>query len=112
MSRLTVFKDDAPGETVLRSEDPDRIASGLGCIGVRSERWESPVRLSPQDPAGTILAAYRPHLDRLMGESGADVIKLDGATPNKAAIREKFLSDHTHMSARGSCCSDHAAPRP
>ena len=99
MSRLTVFDDDQPGEPVLCCEDPDRIASELGRIGVRFERWESPVQLSPQDPPEAIIAAYRPHLDRLMGESNAgsaDVIKLDRHTPNLAAIREKFLSEHTH----------------
>lgn len=99
MSRLTIFNDDAPGEPLLRTEAPDRIASELGAIGVRFERWESPVELSPQDSAETILAAYRPHLDRLMGESGAgsaDVIKLDENTPNLPAIRDKFLSEHSH----------------
>ena len=99
MSRLTVFKDDAPDQAVLRTEAPDRIAQELARIGVRFERWDSPVRLSPRDSADVILAAYRPHLDRLMGESGAgsaDVIKLDASTPNLAAIRDKFLSEHTH----------------
>ena len=99
MSRLTVFEEDAPNDPVLRSEDPDRIAAELGRIGVRFERWESPVQLSPQDPPEVILAAYRPHLDRLMGESGAgsaDVIKMDKSTPNIAAIRQKFISEHTH----------------
>ena len=99
MSRLTVFEDDVPGQAVLCTEAPDRIASELERIGVRFERWESPVQLSPQDSPEVILAAYRPHLDRLMGESGAgsaDVIKLDPSTPNLAAIREKFLSEHTH----------------
>lgn len=103
MSRLTVFNEDAPGVAVLRTEDADRIAAELGRIGVRFERWENPegpgAQLSPQDSAETILAAYRPHLDRLMGDTGAgsaDVIKLDASTPNKAAIRDKFLSEHTH----------------
>ena len=99
MSRLTVFAQDAPGTPLLRTEDPGQIAAELGRIGVRFERWESPVQLSQDDSPDTILAAYRPYLDRLMGESGAgsaDVIKLNAATPNKAALREKFLSEHTH----------------
>ena len=99
MSRLTVFRDDAPGSPLLRTEDAGQIAAELKRIGVRFERWDRSVQLSPQDSAETILAAYRPHLDRLMGESGAgsaDVIKLDASTPNMAAIREKFLSEHTH----------------
>ena len=99
MSRLTIFDEDLPGEAVLRTEDAADIAAELGRIGVRFERWDSPVVLAPDAPAEVILEAYRPHLDRLMGESGAgsaDVIKLDERTPNRAALREKFLSEHTH----------------
>lgn len=99
MSRLSIYQDDAPGTVLLRVEDPAIIASELSTIGVRFERWNSPVTLSPADDADTILAAYRPYLDRLMGQSGAgtaDVIKLDATTPNKAAIRTKFLSEHVH----------------
>lgn len=99
MSRLTVFDEKAPGETVLRTEDVARIATELAAIGVHFERWDSPVAVFPQDSPETILAAYRPHLDRLMGESGAgsaDVIRLDASTPNLSAIRQKFLSEHVH----------------
>nr|WP_321985617.1 cupin domain-containing protein [uncultured Lichenicoccus sp.] len=99
MSRLTVFRDDAPGTPLLRTEDGAAIARELGAIGVRFERWESPVELSADDSAELILEAYRPHLDQLMGDLGAgsaDVIKLNPETPNLAAIRDKFLSEHTH----------------
>ena len=99
MSRLTVFKDSSPGEAILRTEDAEMITSELERIGVRFERWESPVTLSPDDASETILAAYRPHLDKLMGDTGAgtaDVIKLNETTPNMVALREKFLSEHTH----------------
>ena len=99
MSRLTVYEDRAPEVVTLRAEDPDTIARELSAIGVRFERWQSPVTLSPDDDAETILAAYRPYLDRLMGESGAgtaDVIKFNADTPNKPALRQKFLSEHTH----------------
>ena len=99
MSRLTVYEDRAPGVVTLRAEDPELIARELSAIGVRFERWQSPVTPSPDDDAETILAAYRPYLDRLMGESGAgtaDVIKLNADTPNMPALRQKFLSEHTH----------------
>lgn len=66
---------------------------------MRFERWESPVTLAPEDSPETILEAYRPYLDRLMGETGAgsaDVIKLTPDHPQAAALRQKFLSEHTH----------------
>ncbi len=99
MSRLTVYRDDAPGTPVLMTEDATAIAAALRPIGVRFERWESPVTLAPEDSAETILAAYRPYLDGLMGETGAgsaDVIKLTPDNPNAAALRQKFLSENTH----------------
>jgi 1,2-dihydroxy-3-keto-5-methylthiopentene dioxygenase len=99
MSRLTIYDDQTPEVATLRTEEPDAIAHELATIGVRFERWESPVVLSPDDSAETILEAYRPYLDRLMGESGAgtaDVIKINADTPNKPALRAKFLSEHTH----------------
>ncbi|WP_428374792.1 1,2-dihydroxy-3-keto-5-methylthiopentene dioxygenase [Lichenicoccus sp.] len=99
MSRLTVFRDDTPGTPLLRTEEAAVIAGELAAIGVRFERWDSPVDLSPDDSPELILEAYRPHLDRLMGDLGAgtaDVIKLNRATPDLAAIRHKFLSEHTH----------------
>ena len=99
MSRLTVYHDLAPEQPILRTEQPERMADALSAIGVRFERWDSPVALSPEDDAGTILAAYRPYLDRLMGDTGAgsaDVIKINADTPDKPALRARFLSEHTH----------------
>jgi 1,2-dihydroxy-3-keto-5-methylthiopentene dioxygenase len=99
MSRLTVYRDDAPLVPILRTEDADVMTRELAAIGVRFERWESPVTLSPDDPAEKILDAYRPYLDELMGATGAgsaDVIKLTPDNPNAPALRQKFLSEHTH----------------
>jgi 1,2-dihydroxy-3-keto-5-methylthiopentene dioxygenase len=99
MSRLTIYADEAPGTPLLRSEDPAGIAAELARIGVRFERWESPVALAPDASPEAILDAYRPYLDRLMGESGAgsaDVIKLTPDNPNAPALRQKFLSEHIH----------------
>ena len=99
MSRLTIYRDAAPGAPILSTTDAAEIAENLRPIGVRFERWESPVTLSPDDAADKILDAYRPWLDGLMGETGAgsaDVIKLTPDNPNAAAMRQKFLSEHIH----------------
>jgi len=99
MSRLTIFDDLRPGQPVIDTQDAEAIALELAAIGVQFERWESPVALSPADAAETILDAYKPYLDGLMGASGAgsaDVIKLTPDNPNAAALREKFLSEHIH----------------
>jgi 1,2-dihydroxy-3-keto-5-methylthiopentene dioxygenase len=99
MSRLTVYAEDAPGTPIERTEDADAMANSLAAIGVRFERWESPVPLAPDDSAEKILAAYKPYLDDLMGDSGAgsaDVVRMRPDSPNLPAIRAKFLSEHIH----------------
>lgn len=98
MSRLTIYADDAPGTKLLQTEDADTIAAELGRIGVRFERWQSTVAVSPDDSQDDILTAYRPHLDALMGgkAGSADVIRLTPDHPQAAAMRAKFLEEHIH----------------
>jgi 1,2-dihydroxy-3-keto-5-methylthiopentene dioxygenase len=99
MSRLTIYHDTDPATTVLRTEDPAAIAAALRPIGVRFERWDSPVVLAEDAAPDAVLAAYKPYLDGLMGEQGAgsaDVISLTPDNPNGPAMRQKFLSEHIH----------------
>jgi 1,2-dihydroxy-3-keto-5-methylthiopentene dioxygenase len=96
-SRLTVW-EAASGREILRTEDPTAIAQALAPIGVRFERWEG-VAVPEGADNDAILAAYRPWLDKLMGETGAgsaDVVSLTPDHPQAAAMREKFLNEHTH----------------
>ncbi len=99
MSRLTVTPETTPGQPELRTEDPDLIAATLAPLGVRFERWVLPVGIGPDEPNETILNAYRPHLDRLMGEQGAgsaDVLRMRPGLENYPAMRRKFIDEHTH----------------
>jgi 1,2-dihydroxy-3-keto-5-methylthiopentene dioxygenase len=47
MSRLTIYEDAKPKQPALVTEDAHAMAQELARIGVRFERWESPVALSP-----------------------------------------------------------------
>ena len=99
MSQLTIFDDLRPAQPVLKTNDADAMARELSAIGVRFERWDSPVALAPEDAPEVILEAYRPYLDELMGDLGAgsaDVIKLTPDNPNVPALRQKFLAEHVH----------------
>ena len=99
MSRLTVTPDTTPGAPELRTEDPEAIAQALRPIGVRFERWSLPVTIDPEAPAEDVLTAYRPHLDRLLGEGGAgtaDVIRLRPGNQAYPAMRQKFIDEHIH----------------
>jgi 1,2-dihydroxy-3-keto-5-methylthiopentene dioxygenase len=97
MSRLTVW-DAATRAEILNTQDPARIATALAELGVRFERW--PVAPLPKGaPAEAVLAAYKPRLDAFLAETAAgtaDVIQLTPDHPMKAALREKFLKEHTH----------------
>ncbi len=97
MSRLTVWEAET-GRQVLTTDDVAQIAANLGRIGVRFERWEGVA--VPEDASNEqVLAAYRPYLDKLMGETGAgsaDVVSLTPDHPQAAAMREKFLAEHIH----------------
>ncbi|MDD2861454.1 MAG: cupin domain-containing protein [Acidiphilium sp.] len=99
MSELRIFDENAPGAPYFDTRDAAEIASHLASIGVRFERWDSPVAYDPAAEPEAILAAYRPYLDRLMGETGAgsaDVIKMTPDHPQAGALREKFRNEHIH----------------
>ena len=99
MSCLTVTPDTTPGRPELRTEEPGAIARALAPIGVRFERWEMAVAVDPDAPSDEILAAYKPHLDRLMGDTSAgsaDVLRLRPGNEAYPAMRQKFIDEHIH----------------
>lgn len=99
MSQLKIFRDDAPGTPLTQSRDPVQIGRELAAAGVRFEQWRAAASLSPGAQQDEVLAAYRDDIDRLIAENGyraVDVISLNANHPDKDALREKFLSEHTH----------------
>jgi 1,2-dihydroxy-3-keto-5-methylthiopentene dioxygenase len=99
MTRLTVFAEHDPTTALHTSEDGQVIAAALGGIGVRFERWEAGAAVRPGDPQEAVITAYRADIDRLIAAEGyqsLDVVSLDADHPQKAALRQKFLSEHTH----------------
>ena len=99
MSRLRVFAENRPTEPVRTISDHNAIAGDLGKVGVRFERWEANVPLAPGASQDAVIAAYRDDIARLMQEKGyqsVDVISLNPDHPDRAALRQKFLNEHTH----------------
>ncbi len=98
MSTLKIYReDDAAPQSV--ATDHDDIATALHGIGVRFERWQANQPLDAASSNDDIIAAYRDSVDRLMAEYGfqsADVVALTADHPDKAALRAKFLDEHTH----------------
>lgn len=103
MTLLTVWAQDRPTETTLRTEDPTEIAGVLKEHGVRYEQW--PLRDLPDNaPQDDVLAAYRDRIDAVIGQEGyvlVDLVRMhpsdDPGWPETVrASREKFLDEHTH----------------
>ncbi len=98
MSRLRIFREDAPQAPHFQTDDGALIAAHLAAKGVRFERWQG-ADVQPGDPPESVLAAYRQDIDKLMGEGGyqaVDVISLAPTHPDKDILRQKFLNEHTH----------------
>ncbi len=97
MSTLTIY--DARGEELARHADPAAIREALAPIGVGFERWTADRELPPGAGQDEVLAAYARDVARLKEAHGfvtADVIRMHPEHPDRAALRAKFLSEHTH----------------
>jgi 1,2-dihydroxy-3-keto-5-methylthiopentene dioxygenase len=99
MSRLRIYEEAQPTTPVAVHTTPADIARELGRVGVRFEQWEADAPIAPGASQDEVIAAYRADIDRLMREEGyqsVDVISLAPDHPDRAALRKKFLSEHTH----------------
>lgn len=98
MTALTVYADDLSG-TPETLTDFDAIAARLGRIGVEFERWQTGQHLPADAEQETVLAAYREAIEALNARYGfrsIDVVSLSPDHPDAAAMRDKFLAEHTH----------------
>ena len=99
MSRLRIYDDAKPEVPLASHAGHAAIARELGRVGVRFEQWEAAQPLLPGASQDEVIAAYRGDIDRLMRDQGyqtVDVISLTPDHPDRAALRQKFLSEHTH----------------
>lgn len=99
MSRLRIFDETRPQSPLAAIDEHAAIAAELDKVGVRFERWEASQPIAPGASQDEVIAAYRGDIDRLMREEGyqaVDVISLAPDHPDRAALRQKFLSEHTH----------------
>jgi 1,2-dihydroxy-3-keto-5-methylthiopentene dioxygenase len=99
MSHLRIFDEAQPQSALADYHDHAAIARELGKVGVRFERWEANQPIAPGASQDEVIAAYRGDIDRLMAEKGyqsVDVISLAPDHPDRATLRQKFLSEHTH----------------
>lgn len=99
MSSLTVFSATDPATTIMRTSDPAAMTRALSDLGIRFEQWQASTPLAAEADQDAVLAAYAADVERLMREGGyqsADVVRMQPDHPDRAAMREKFLQEHTH----------------
>lgn len=98
MSILTIHSESG-FEPFEYYADPIEIATRLKRIGVRFERWQTDKELAEDASQETILASYADSIERLKHQYGfqaADVISVASDHPDREALRQKFLAEHTH----------------
>lgn len=99
MTRLTVYPDTDPVTVLLDTTDAGAIASELSALDVMFERWAASAVLSDDAGQDEVLAAYDAQVKKLMAQGGyqtVDVVRVKPDHPDRVAMRQKFLAEHTH----------------
>ena len=99
MSQLRIFAEADGSKPLKTLSDHAAIERELGAAGVRFEKWEASKPVAPGASQDEVIAAYHADIERLKREEGyqaVDVISLTPDHPDRAALRQKFLNEHTH----------------
>ena len=104
MSLLAIYTHaSSPGVAAplpeLITSDAALIAAELAPRGVRFQRWEASAQLPPGADQTQILSAYAADVARVQQQGAyptVDAIRLEPNHPDRAALRQKFLAEHTH----------------
>lgn len=99
MTALKIFVDTNHQDSLWSGSDPQAITEQLASVGVRFEQWQTRDDIVAGTDQATVLTAYQREIDALVNEEGyqsVDVISLNASNPQKEALRQKFLAEHTH----------------
>ncbi|MFN9543530.1 MAG: 1,2-dihydroxy-3-keto-5-methylthiopentene dioxygenase [Alphaproteobacteria bacterium] len=99
MTTLTVFDLSKGFSPVSQTTDTREIIKALVPFDVRFARWQATRELPPGAGQDEVLQAYAADVDRLKkigGYQSADVVRMRPDHPDREAMRQKFLSEHTH----------------
>ena len=98
MSELTIYPEQA-GEPILNTVDPARIQDELSLRGIAFDRCSTRAELAPDADQSEILSAYAEEIQRIQAQGDyptVDAIRMHPDHPDREALRQKFLSEHTH----------------
>jgi len=81
------------------SSDPELIQQQLASHGIRFQRWPARQQLPAGADQAAILAAYAAEVAQVQAGGAyptVDAIRLAPDHPDRDALRQKFLAEHTH----------------
>ncbi|MDX2085678.1 MAG: acireductone synthase [Candidatus Melainabacteria bacterium] len=99
MSWLGIYHQADPQTLMAEHQDAQAIAAALKPIGVHFERWPLQSADTDLQTDADILALYATQIEQWRQDYGyrsVDVVHLRPEHPDRAALRQKFLSEHTH----------------
>ena len=105
MSLLALYRHDASTpigqgrQADLITSDAERIQGELASRGIRFQRWPARAELPAGAGPEQILAAYGSEIARVQAGGAyptVDAIRLAPDHPDRDALRQKFLAEHTH----------------
>ncbi|PWC76109.1 cupin domain-containing protein [Azospirillum sp. TSH64] len=99
MSDLTVYLESDAHRPELRTADAALIAAHLAHAGILYERWNADTSLPDDSDEQAVLQAYAVPIERLKQARRflrADVVRVTPQTGGIAALRARFLDEHTH----------------
>lgn len=99
MTRLTEFDLTKGAQPRAATSDDREIMKALLPFEVSFERWQASKLLPPGAGQDAVLEAYAADVDRLRklgGYQSVDVVRIHAEHPDREAMRQKFLSEHTH----------------
>jgi 1,2-dihydroxy-3-keto-5-methylthiopentene dioxygenase len=97
MSTLTIYDESA--NLINHTENAAEISELLNQAGIVFKRWPAKHAIQADMTSEQILAIYKEEIDNFVEEGGylsVDSISMHPQHPDKIALREKFLSEHTH----------------
>ena len=99
MSELRIYAESSPLQMVLQSQDADQIGAALAQRGIGFERWPARQALAADATPEHILETYANEVAQEQASGNyptVDAIRLTPEHPDRVALREKFLAEHTH----------------
>ena len=101
MSHLQIFPATGSRQPLphFASNDPALITAELAERGIGFERWPAQAELPAGAGPEAVLQAYAADIERIQARGTyptVDAIRMTPEHPDREALRQKFLAEHTH----------------